>query len=138
LHAGNHIAIKGRKGVQEFLTETVGAKMRQIRLRLLRGFAPGAGGVVVRVRGLLGGALIFGDVAEIDADAVPDGAGASHAVDENVVFGEVGSGFGVFFFPASEAGFGGGFVGGLRDDDEWVFGGAAGWGFAGFSGVGRF
>jgi len=52
-------------------------------------------------------ALIFGDVAQVDADAIPDCAGAAHAVDEDVVFGEMGCGFGVFFFqrsrPASAA-----------------------------------
>lgn len=90
------------------------------------------GGVVVGVGSLLRWADIFGDVTEVDADAVPDGAGASHAIDENVVFGEVRCGFGVIFFPASEAGFGGGFVGGLGDDDERVLGRAFGRGFAGF------
>ena len=87
------------------------------------GFAPGAGGVVVGVGGLLGGALVFGDVAEVDADAVPDGGAAAHAVDEDVVFGEVGCGFGVFCFqrsrPASAAA-----LSGVGDGDEWVFWGA--------------
>ena len=64
------------------------------------------------------GASGFGDVAEVDADAVPDVGGAAHAVDEDVVVGEVGGGFGVGGAPAVEAGFGGGFVGGLRDGDE--------------------
>ena len=81
---------------------------------------------------MLFGSDIFGDVAEVDADAVPDGAGASHAVDEDVVFGEMGCGFGMFFFPASQAGFGGGFVSALGDDDEGVFGCAFGRSFAGF------
>jgi hypothetical protein len=35
-------------------------------------FAPGAGGIVVGIGCLLGGADLFGDVTEIDPDAVPD------------------------------------------------------------------
>ncbi len=80
---------------------------------------------------MLGGAEGFGDVAEVDADAVPDVGGAAHAIEEDVLFGEVGGGFGVRGAPAVEAGFGGGLVGGLGDGDERVFGGAFCGGFAG-------
>ena len=83
---------------------------------------------------MLGGALGFGDVAEIYADAIPDGRGAAHAVDEDVVFGEVGGGFGVFFFPSGETGEGSGFVGGVGDGEEWVLGDAFGGSFAFFLG----
>jgi hypothetical protein len=99
----------------------------QLTLMMLA-FAPGAGGIVVGIGCGLWGPFGFGDVAEVEADSIPDGGAAAHSVDEDVVFGEIGCGFRVFFFPASEAGFGGGFVGGLSDDDEWVFWGAAdGW-----------
>ncbi len=66
-------------------------------------------------------ALGFGDVAEVDADAVPDVGGAAHAIEQDVFFGEVGGGFGVRGAPAVEAGFCGGFVGGLGDRDEGEF-----------------
>ena len=79
--------------------------------------APLAGGIVVGVGGLLGGADLFGDVAEINADAVPDGAGTAHAVDEDVVDGEILGGFRMGGAPAVEASFGSGFVGALGDDD---------------------
>lgn len=69
-----------------------------------------AGGVVVGVRCGLGGAVGFGDMAQIDPDAIPDAGAATHAVDEDVVDGEVTGGFGKFFFPAGKAGFGCGFI----------------------------
>ena len=80
---------------------------------------------------MLGGALGFGDVAEVYADAIPDVGGAAHAVGEDVVWGEVGGGFGVLFAPAGEAGFGGDFVGGLGDGEERVFRDAGGAGLFG-------
>ncbi len=102
--------------------------------------APGAGGVVVGVGGSLRWAEGFGDVAEVDADAVPDVGGAALAVDEDVVGGEVLGGFGVGDAPAVQAGFGGGAVGGLGDDDEGNLGvrraGALRAGFVGVSGAG--
>ncbi len=63
-------------------------------------FAPGAGGIVVRVGDGLLRAAGFGDVPQVEADAVPDGGAAAHAVDEDVVLGEVGGGFGVALSPA--------------------------------------
>lgn len=63
----------------------------------------------------------LGDVAEIDADAVPDGAGAAHAIDEDVVDGEMSCSFGVVLFPAFETGFSGSVIGALGYGEEWLF-----------------
>jgi hypothetical protein len=63
-------------------------------------FAPGAGGIIVGIGCGLCGALIFGNVAQVDADAIPDGGAASHAVDEDVVFGEMLGGFRMGCLPA--------------------------------------
>ena len=65
--------------------------MARQSLAVLPLLAPGAGGVVVGVGGLLLRALVFGDVAKVDTDAVPDLGGAAHAVDEDVVGGEEGA-----------------------------------------------
>lgn len=92
-------------------TKTSVETFHQEMLRLLGVFTPGAGGIVVGVGCGLRGAVGFGNVAEVEADSVPDGGATTHTVDENVVFGEKSCGFGVMFFPASEASFGGGFVG---------------------------
>ena len=86
--------------------------------------ASDAGGIVVWVWGFLRGTIGLGDVAEIYSDAIPDVAGATHAVGEDVIDGEMFCSVGMFFFPASEAGFRGGFVRRLCDGEEWVFWGA--------------
>ncbi len=104
----------------------ISAGRLHIRSKLLLRLAPGAGGVVVGIGGLLGGALGFGDVAEVYADAVPDVGGTAHAVGEDVIFGEVSRSFGVLFAPAGEAGFGSGFVWRLGDGDQRVGGFAGG------------
>jgi hypothetical protein len=67
---------------------------------------------------LLRRAIGFGDIAQVDADAVPDGGSAAHAVGEDVVQREVRCGFRVRGAPAFEARFGGGFVRRLRDDQQ--------------------
>ena len=75
---------------------------------------------MVGVGGFLWGALVFGDVAEVDAYAGPGGGAASHGVDEDVVDGEVGCGFGVLCLPSFEAFERGLFVWGVGDGDEWL------------------
>ena len=45
---------------------------RQTQSLLLLRFAPGAGWIVVGVGCALGGPLVLRDMAEVDADAVPD------------------------------------------------------------------
>ena len=47
--------------------------------------APLARRIVVRIGCLLRGALIFGYVPQVDADASPGGRAAAHAVDEYIV-----------------------------------------------------
>src|SRR5581483_2916822 len=67
---------------------------------LLRGFAPGTGGIVVGIGRGLGGTEVFRHMAQVHANAVPDVARAAHAVDEDVVDGEVFCRFRVRGFPA--------------------------------------
>ena len=95
-------------------------------------FSPGAGGVVVGVGCGLGWAFGLGDIAQVDADAVPDVRSAAHAVDEDVVGGEQGGGLGMGLLPAFEAGECGFLVGGLRNGDERSFRDSLGGGFAWF------
>ena len=83
-----------------------------------------ASGVVVGVWSLLRGPLIFRDVAQVDADAIPDGGASAHAVDKDVVRREVGGGLEVRLLPASESGFGGGAIGRVGDGEQRGFGGA--------------
>lgn len=73
-------------------------------------FTPLARGIVVRVRLLLRRSLLFGHVAEVDADAIPDAGGSAHAIDEDIVDGEQGCGFRMCLPPALEPGFSCGFV----------------------------
>ena len=49
-------------------------------------FAPLAGRIVIGIGRFLERPDVFGDVAEVDADAVPDGGAAAHAIGEDVVF----------------------------------------------------
>ena len=70
-------------------------------MRRARGVPVSSGWVVVGIGNGLSWTLVFGDVTKVDADSVPDGGAAAHAVDEDVIFGEVGSGFGVVLSPAS-------------------------------------
>ncbi len=61
--------------------------------------------------------MVFRDVTEIDADSVPNGGITAHAVDEDIVDGEISGGRRVFFLPAGEASFGGRFVWGLGNGE---------------------
>jgi hypothetical protein len=58
------------------------------------------GGIVVRIRRLLGRALVLGDVLEVHADARPRGGAAAHRVDEDVLGREEGDDLGVACLPA--------------------------------------
>lgn len=70
----------------------------------------GSGWIVVWLRSLLEWPLVLRHVAQVHADPIPYSGRAAHTVCQDIIHGEVGGGFRMTFFPAFEAGFGGGFV----------------------------
>jgi len=65
--------------------------------------APFARRIVVRVGRFLGRSQLFGDVAQVHADAGPERGTATHSVDENIVDGKMSGGFRIFLLPALQA-----------------------------------
>src|SRR5947209_6453341 len=70
-----------------------------------------AGGIVIGIGGFLRWSLVFRNMPQVYANAIPDRGRPSHAVDEDVIDGEVRCCLGMPSLPALQAGLRRGFVG---------------------------
>jgi hypothetical protein len=87
---------------------------------LLHRLAPLASGIVVGVGRLGRGALCFGHVAQVDANARPRRRATAHRVDQDVGRLELRRGFRVPRLPPRQAGERLVLLRRVRDDDQWV------------------